>query len=270
MTRPEVTYVRDGQVATITLHDPEHRNALSGELRRGLWAALRRFSDDSAGRIAILTGAGDLAFCAGADLGELGDEEIRVPPPDYLPILGRNLAVGDKIVICAVNGVAYGGGFLLAQSADLVVAAEHARFGLPEVRVGRGAPWSVPLSRMVSQRIWLELLITGEDISAARAYEIGFVNRIVAAEDLLPATRALAERILAGAPATVAASKRIVTYAAEMGRTAAWDVADTVFEHLVYRHADAMEGPRAFIERRPPEWTARLEGHGERNTEPLA
>ncbi|MGH3320960.1 MAG: enoyl-CoA hydratase/isomerase family protein [Streptosporangiaceae bacterium] len=245
----------ENAVAVLTLNEPESRNALSRAIREGLWAALARFEADERARVAILTGAGDKAFCAGADLKELAAENLDVPPPGYVPIVGRDVHL-SKVLIAAVNGAALGGGFLLAQMADLLVAVEHATFGMPEARVGRGAPWSVPLSRMVPRRIWLEMCLTGEPISARRAHETGFANDVVPSDELMPTAFRLAERIAANAPLTVRASRRMVDLAGEMGRTEAWDAADAVFEP-VYRSADAQEGPRAFQERRTPRWTGR-------------
>lgn len=247
-----VRYETVGATAVVTLDQPQRRNALSAGVRAGLRAALLRADADAAVRVIVLTGAGEAAFCAGADLAEMAETEIGVPPPDYVPIPGRNLTL-ETVLIAAVNGAALGGGFLLAQSADLVVAAEHAVFGMPEARVGRGAPWSVPLAAMLPQRVWMQLCLTGEPISARRAYELGLVNEVVPAGAVLPAALALAERIAANAPLTIRASRKMIALAAEMGRTAAWDVADALFEP-VYRSPDALEGPRAFREHRAPRW----------------
>lgn len=255
MSSPEVRYERRDAVAVITLDDPEHRNALSRPIREGLRAALREADTDEEVAVAVVTGAGEQAFCAGAHLKEMAELGLGVPSADYMPIVGRTVDF-DKLLIAAVNGAALGGGFLVAQMADLVVAAEHATFGMPEARVGRGAPWSVPLSRMIPQRVWLEMCVLGEPITARRAYEIGLVNAVVPAGEVLPAALRMAERIAANAPLTVRASHRMVNLAGEMGRTAAWDVADALFEP-VYRSADALEGPRAFRERRAPSWEGR-------------
>ena len=252
MDTPAVRYERQGAVALLTLDDPEHRNALSAAIRDGLRRGLRQADEDPQVQVAVITGAGPTAFCAGAHLKEMAEHGLGVPSADYMPIVGRTVHF-DKLLIAAVNGLALGGGFLLAQMADLVIAAEHATFGMPEVRVGRGAPLSVPLSRMIPQRIWLQLCLTGEPITAQRAYEIGLVNAVVPAGQELPEAIAWAEKIAASAPLTVRASHQMVLLAGEMGRSAAWDVADRLFEP-VYRSDDALEGPRAFTERRRPRW----------------
>ncbi|MGH3563738.1 MAG: enoyl-CoA hydratase/isomerase family protein [Mycobacterium sp.] len=250
-----VHYQIDSGVATLTIDDQPHRNALSRAIRTGLFDGLARAEADPDVSVAILTGAGERAFCAGANLKEIAAEGISVPPPNYMPIIRRTVPF-SKILIAAVNGVAFGGGFLLAQMADLVVAADHAQFGMPEAKVGRGAPWSAPLSQMIPRRVWLQLLITGEPIDAARAYQIGLVNEVVPAVELMASAKALAAQIRDNAPLTVQASMQMVGLAAEMGVTAAWDVADALFEK-VYRSGDAIEGPTAFREGRQPNWQGR-------------
>ena len=240
-----VHYTREGPVAWLTIDRPEARNALSAEVRAGLWDGVRRFVADDAA-VLVLTGAGDRAFCAGGDLKEMADTALEVPPPDFLPRFGRNIDV-PKPTIAAVNGVAYAGGFLLAQQCDLVVAAEHAAFAVTEVRVGRGAPWAAPLPWLVGPRAAAEILLTGEPVSAARAYEIGLVNRVVPAAELHERAQELAERIAANAPLSVAAAKRTVYLSAPAAE------ADAIWEP-VYRSADAQEGPRAFREKRTPVW----------------
>jgi enoyl-CoA hydratase/carnithine racemase len=247
-----VHYQVDSGIATLTIDDQPHRNALSQAIRTGLFDGLARAEADPDVALAILTAAGERAFCAGANLKEMSAEGVSVPPPNYMPIIRRTVPF-SKILIAAVNGVAFGGGFLLAQMADLVIAADHAQFGMPEAKVGRGAPWSAPLSQLIPRRVWLQLLVTGDPIDAARAYEIGLVNEVVPAGELMESAKTLAARIRDNAPLTVQASLQMVGMAAEMGVTAAWDVADALFEK-VYRSVDALEGPTAFRERRQPNW----------------
>jgi enoyl-CoA hydratase/carnithine racemase len=245
-----VRYELDGDVAWVTIDRPEARNSLSRAVREGLFHAARRFNDDAAAKVLVVTGAGDQAFCAGADLKEMADTALRVPPSDFMPIFGRNVQVA-KPTIAAVNGAAYAGGFLLAQMCDLCVAAEHARFAISEVKVGRGAPWAVPLARMIPPRIAMQLLLTGDPIDAHRAHAVGLVNEVVAATELRTATQRLAERIAANAPLSVAAGKRMVTMAGALAE--AYDSADRLWEP-VYLSEDAQEGPRAFREKRAPRW----------------
>ena len=242
-----VRYSREGPVAWLTIDRPEARNALSAAVREGLWAGVRRFNADDAA-VLVLTGTGDKAFCAGGDLKEMAASELTVPPPDFLPQFGRNVEV-PKPTIAAVNGVAFAGGFLLAQQCDLVVAAEHATFAVSEVKVGRGSPWAAPLPWLVGPRVAAEILLTGDPVTAQRAYEIGLVNRVVPADQLHGHVQGLAERIAANAPLSVAAAKRTVYLSAPE----AWDRAEEIWAP-VYHSADAQEGPRAFREKRAPVW----------------
>jgi len=246
--------VRESAIALITLNRPERRNAISLEVREKLREAFTAFERDPALRVAILTGAGDQAFCAGMDLKEAAERKLQVTPP--IPILGDNLRV-TKPVIAAVNGHTYAAGWLLAQMCDLCIAADTAKFGITEAKVGRGFPWAVPLLDMIPQRVALELLMTGRTIAAQRAYEIGFVNAVVPAAELLDAATIMAREIIANAPLTVAAAKEMVAMQAEMGRSAALRWARQMFEEKVYNSEDAIEGPRAFKEKRKPAWKGR-------------
>jgi enoyl-CoA hydratase/carnithine racemase len=243
--------VEDG-IAVITINRPESRNALSAGVRKGLFDAWGRLEDDKSLRVGILTGAGEKAFCAGADLKEMADMKLGVLPRGFLPVLGDNVHV-SKPVIAAVNGVAFAGGWLLAQMCDMCVASTSARFGITEAKVGRGMAWAVPLIHMIPQRIMMEILVTAQPISAQRAYEIGFVNHVVEPAAVMPKALEMARQIVENAPLTVAAAKEIVQLATEMGRSAALRAAVHAFDH-VYRSADAQEGPAAFREKRKPRW----------------
>ena len=251
----DILYELRGAVAVITINRPANRNAISRGVREGLRVAFLRFEADAAAQVAILTGAGDKAFCAGMDLKEAADTMLGVPPRDFIPIVGDTVQV-TKPVIAAVNGVAYAGGWLLAQMCDLCVAAEHATFAISEAKVGRGMPWAAPLGHIIPQRVMMELLLTGDPIDARRAYEIGFVNRVVPAAELMTAAMAMAERIAANAPLTVRAARELVYLSTEMGRSAALRAGYHLFER-VYGSDDAQEGPRSFKEKRAPRWTGR-------------
>ena len=242
-------------IAVITLNRPEARNALVREIREGLFAAWDRFERDPALRVAILTGAGDKAFCAGGDLKEMVERRLQVPPRDMFPVPGDSLEL-SKPTIAAVNGVAFAGGFMLAQACDLCVASTRAQFAITEVKVGRSSPWAAPLIHMIPQRIMMEIVLTGKPISAQRAYEVGLVNRLVEPAALMPAALELAAEILDGAPLSVGAAREMVMLATEMGRSAALQAARHVSER-VYRSDDAQEGPRAFAEKRRPQWKGR-------------
>ena len=247
--------VDDSGIATITINRPEQRNCLSKEVRDGLRAAWGRFEHDDAARIAILTGSGGKAFCAGGDLKEMVETGLKVPPRDMFPVPYETIKL-SKPTIAAVNGVAFAGGWMIAQACDLCVASTTAKFAITEVKVGRGSPWAAPLIHMIPQRIFMEIVLTGKPISANRAYEIGLVNRLAEPEALMDAARELARDVIEGAPLSVAAARETVMLATEMGRSDALQAAWAAHE-MAYNSEDAQEGPRAFAEKRKPEWKGR-------------
>ncbi|MCV7054319.1 enoyl-CoA hydratase/isomerase family protein [Mycolicibacterium gilvum] len=247
-----VTYgVRNG-VAWLTIDRPEARNSLSNAVRQGLFEGVRRYNDDDTAKVLVLTGSGDKAFCAGGDLKEMSAEGLTIPPVDYVPQFGRNIEV-DKPTIAAVNGVAFAGGFLLAQTCDLCVASTTASFGITEVKVGRGSPWAAPLPLMIPRRVVMELVLTGAPLTAQRAYEIGFVNQLAEPDELVEAAQDLAEQIAANAPLSVTAGKATATLTAEYPLSEAFERAESLWRD-VYLSADAQEGMQAFKEKRKPAW----------------
>lgn len=252
MNDPVLFEARADGIAIITINRPEQRNALSKDVREGLAAAWRRFETDPAVRIAILTGAGEKAFCAGGDLKEMVETGLKMPPRDFVPSPYENLAL-SKPTIAAVNGVAFAGGWLIAQNCDLCVASTLAKFAITEVKVGRGSPWAAPLIHMIPQRIFMEIVLTGRPISAQRAYEIGLVNRLAEPGALLDTAIDLAHEVLEGAPLSVKAARETVMLSTEMGRSAALEAARAAHEQA-YDSGDAQEGPLAFSQKRKPVW----------------
>jgi enoyl-CoA hydratase/carnithine racemase len=248
-----VQYTVENGVAWLTINRPHARNALNKTVRDGLFAGVRRFNDDIDAHVLVLTGAGDRAFCAGGDLKEMADTRLAGAPSDFVPQFGRNLKV-LKPTIAAVNGVAYAGGFMLAQNCDLCVASTSAKFAVTEVKVGRGSAWAVPLSWLVGPRHAMEILLTGDPIDANRALEIGLINKVVPDESLHGETQALAERIAANAPLSVRAAKETVYLSARFGLAEAFDEAERLWAP-VYASRDALEGPAAFRDKRTPVWT---------------
>lgn len=249
----EILYEVRGQCAIITINRPAQRNAIDTAASQQLSQAFDEFNADGRLRVAILTGAGDKAFSAGRDLKEIATlGGIAMPA---LPILGDNHCV-DKPVIAAVNGAALGGGWVFAQMCDLCVAADTATFGITEPKMGRGVAWSPPLVHMIGSRLALELMLTGRTISAQRAYEIGFVNEVVPRDQLMAAALSMADDIIQCAPLSVAAVRRVVHHAMNMGVEAALEAGRQVCQPL-YTTEDAKEGPRAFAEKRRPRWQGR-------------
>ena len=243
---------RDDGIAILTLNRPETRNALSPEIRAGLFAAWERFEHDPRLRIAILTATGDKVFCAGGDLKEMVERELKQPPRGFYPLPYDSIAL-SKPTVAAVNGVAFAGGWMIAQACDLCVASTTARFAVTEVKVGRSSPWAAPLIHMIPQRIMMEILLTGKPITAARAYEIGLVNRLAEPEQLMAVALELAAEVLDGAPLSVKAARDTVMLSTEMGRSAALQAARLASDPC-YNSKDAQEGPRAFSEKRRPQW----------------
>jgi len=243
---------REDGVAILTLNRPEARNALGKDIRQGLFAAWERFERDPKLRVAILTGSGEKAFCAGGDLKEMTETHLTVPPRDMFPVPGDNIEL-TKPTIAAVNGVAFAGGWMIAQACDLCVASTAAKFAITEVKVGRSSPWAAPLIHMIPQRIMMEIVLTGKPITAQRAYEIGLVNRLAEPDKLMAVALELAAEILEGAPLSVRAARDMVMLSTEMGRSAALKAARHASE-TAYRSEDAQEGPRAFAEKRRPNW----------------
>src|SRR3954447_2723618 len=232
-------------IATITINREERLNAISTETFDRVEEQMRRFDADPAASVAILTGAGQRAFSSGGDMKEFHERgvtqvaQFRDGPPVRYPSASYAWEV-DKPVIAAVNGHALAGGFRLALLCDLRIAADHAMFGITEGKVGRAAPWAMSLLWAMPLAIGLEMLLTGEAMTAQRAYEVGFVNRVVPADRLMEEARLLACTVAENAPLTVKAHKAAVYRAMDVGRTNGALVADDLCR-VLYQSADAQE-----------------------------
>ncbi|MCL2542768.1 MAG: enoyl-CoA hydratase-related protein [Nocardioidaceae bacterium] len=257
--------VRDG-VAVITLNRPAALNAVDAALSTAVGEGLEAAQADDAVRVVVVTGTGR-AFCAGADLKAISaGQDIGATGHPEWGFAGLVRHWIDKPVIAAVNGFAMGGGTELALACDLVVAADSARLGLPEVKRGllAAAGGVVRLQRQVALKRALELALTGEGIDAETAREWGMVNRVVPAADVLDEALALARTIAANAPLSVQESKRALYRAAAAGSDWSgdwtgedpWAVSDQAML-TVLGSQDAIEGPIAFAEKREPRWTGR-------------
>ncbi|WP_250283635.1 MULTISPECIES: crotonase/enoyl-CoA hydratase family protein [unclassified Frankia] len=249
-------------VVVITLNRPDARNAVDHDVCLLVGNAVAAADSDPDVRVIILTGAGDQAFSAGADLKAIMRGERILPVGrEHWSIAGFANHFTSKPTIAAVNGAALGGGTELALSCDLVVAVETATIGLPEVKRGlvAGAGGAFRLIRQLPHRVALELLLTGEPMSATDALRWGLINRVVPAGGALDAAMGLAAQIAANAPLAVQASKRIA-YGADDGarhdEDSLWALTEREFAVLALSE-DAKEGPRAFAEKRSPIWLAR-------------
>ncbi|MDD4868169.1 MAG: enoyl-CoA hydratase-related protein [Mycobacterium sp.] len=246
----------------ITINRPEARNAVNGAVSVGVGNALEAAQHDPDVRAVVITGSGDKSFCAGADLKALSRREnIYHPDRPEWGFAGYVRHFIDKPTIAAVNGAALGGGTELALASDLVVADERATFGLPEVKRGliAGAGGVFRIVQQLPRKVALELLFTGEPITASEALKWGLINRVVEAGAVLDAALALAARITANAPLSVQASKRIacgVDDGVVTDDEAGW--ARTIREFgALLKTEDAKEGPLAFAEKWQPVWKAR-------------
>jgi len=245
-----------GAIALITLNRPELRNAVNVALTEELRAALVKLETDDSLRVAILTGAGRV-FCAGMDLGAFAEgERPGLVDPDHFA--GFVSARRSKPIIAAVNGAAVAGGFEIVLACDMVIAEAGAVFALPEVKRGivaaGGGAFRLP--RRLPSAIANEMLLTGEPISAERALALGLVNTVVPGTDLIPRAMALAARIAENAPLAVRLSLEIARRSASFGEADAWAENDAVWKSID-GSADALEGARAFKEKRSPVWTGR-------------
>jgi len=253
------TFELDGHVATITYNRPDALNAINGEMRRDLNEAFTRFRDDDEAWVAIVTGAGR-AFCAGGDL-----RDGRGSAGEFAGTFWEKPTINSfesgweifKPVIAAVNGYCLGYGLTLATWCDFVVASERAEFGLPEVRLGVPAiVASIRLPQRVNWADAMELLLTGERISAHRALEMGLAWKVVPHDTLLDEAHALAQRLLAGAPLAQRAMKEMAMRTRHLASLEAIRFGETM-RLVTASTEDAAEGMRAAAERRPPEWRGR-------------
>ena len=245
---------RRDHIALLTLNRPEARNAISPEVSQTMAVLLDEIEADAGLRTVVLTGRGEV-FSAGADLKVVAQgkaNDIARGKGGFAGLVTRDF---PKPIIAAVNGPALAGGFEIVLSCDLVVAAESARFGIPEVKRGlmAAAGGLIRLPKRVPLAIALELAMTGDPIDAQRALQLGLVNRVVPAASVIDEAIALAERIGENSPAAVRASRRLVHEAAELSEEEGWkrtlELMGPVFES-----GDAIEGATAFAEKRPPVW----------------
>lgn len=262
MSQPAVLTERRGNVLVITINRPEARNCVNGAVSTGVGDALEQAQHDPEVRVVVITGAGDKSFCAGADLKAIARREnLYHPDHGEWGFAGYVHHFIDKPTIAAVNGTALGGGTELALASDLVVAEERAAFGLPEVKVGliAGAGGVFRIVQQLPRKVALEMLYTGEPISAADALKWGLVNQVVPNGTVLDAALALAARVTVNAPLSIQASKRIA-YGADDGvipdEEPGWARTTREFATLL-KSEDAKEGPLAFAEKRQPVWKAR-------------
>ncbi len=252
-----VEYEKRGHVAVLTINRPEARNAVNADVASGMEAGIDRLEEDEDVWVGVVTGAGTV-FSAGADLKAIAagaGASLGTAKGGFAGIVTRSRA---KPIIAAVDGPALAGGCEIVLSCDMVVASTNAAFGLPEVKrslvAGAGGLFRLP--RVVPRPVAMEIVLTGDPITAERAYQLGFVNQLVAPGQAVDAAIALADRITANAPLAVRESRAIVLQAATADDDTLWRKSDEAFGRVAASE-DFAEGPRAFIEKRAPVWKGR-------------
>jgi crotonobetainyl-CoA hydratase len=254
-----ITVERDGPLTVFTLNRPEVMNALHSPMHFELHAAFDAFRDDPEQWVGIVTGAGERAFSAGNDLKNTASGgDMSTPPSGFAGLTSRFDL--DKPLIAAVNGVAMGGGFEIALACDLIIASETAVFALPEPRVGLAAlaGGMHRLPRQIGLKPAMGMILTGRRVSAGEGQALGFVNEVVAPADLMPAARRWAAQILECSPMSVRASKQAVMQGLELPLQAAIAGQNQMpAVRALFRSEDFKEGPRAFAQKRAPNWTGR-------------
>lgn len=251
--------IADG-VATIVVSRPEVLNALSSQVFADLHEATARLRDDPAVRVVVITGAGDRAFVAGADIKEfegLDANRATTRTADGMRVYD-NLRRLPQPVVAAINGYALGGGMLLAMACDIRIAADTAEFGYPEIRLGvfPATGGTVLLNRLIGPAAARAICLLGERFPAGRAYELGLVTKVVPKAGLSAEVRRVCDLLKGYSPVALRELKAVLNASLEDGFDAARDVETRAYAEL-FRHGDVKEGARAFLEKRPPRFAAR-------------
>ncbi|MDA0565466.1 crotonase/enoyl-CoA hydratase family protein [Streptomonospora sp. S1-112] len=248
----EVDYTAEDGVAVITINRPKAKNAVNAAVARGIAEALDDLDSRSDLVVGILTGAGQ-TFCAGMDLKAFMQGEV--PTVEGRGFAGFAQRPPRKPLIAAVEGYALAGGFEAVLACDLVVAAEDAKFGIPEVKRGLVAAGGglLRLHRRIPRNIAMEFALTGDFVAAPRMAELGLVNAVTPPGGALEGARALAARVAANAPMSIAVSKRVITESDDWPAEEMWERQDAITGPVFLSH-DAMEGAAAFAEKRAPQW----------------
>lgn len=246
-----------GRVGIITINRPEARNAVNGEVAAGIEAAIDRIEEDDEIWVGVIAGEGTV-FCAGADLKAIATGQAAALQTERGGFAGIARRQREKPIIAAVDGPALAGGCEIVLSCDLVVASTNAAFGIPEVKrsliAAAGGLFRLP--RALPRAVAMELALTGDPIDAERAHALGLVNQLVGPGEAVGGALALAERICANAPLAVRESRKVVVAAATEDDDTLWRITNAGFA-TVATSEDFAEGPRAFIEKRAPQWKGR-------------
>lgn len=255
-TQKVLTELRDG-VLIVTINRNERRNAIDAETSAAMEEILNDAEKKPDVRVIVLTGAGERSFCAGEDLAAF-DEAGECQTIMAHGFGGMTERVSPKPIICAANGTAVAGGLEIALACDLIVAAEHARFGLSEVKVGLLATSGglIRLSRDIPRKVAMEMVMTGTLISAERAREVGLINYVVPADQVMDKALELAHTIAANAPLSLKLTKELFHVSPQISIEDAQRFCNRCWDYIE-KTEDAKEGPQAFLEKRKPEWKGR-------------
>ena len=262
MSYTTITVAHEEHVLIVTINSPDVINAVSPEANAELEQAFNEFENDDNLWVAIITGAGDFAFCAGGDISAMQDakseDDYKVPDTGYGGLTNRFSC--DKPIIAAVNGLAFGGGFEIALACDLIIASDNASFALPEPLIGTAAVGSGMhrLIRNIGLKPAMHMLLTGHSINAEKALQLGLVNDVVTSDALMPAARKLAAQILKCAPLAIQTTKACAMQGLEKnGLEAAMQAQlNGEFTQLqtMYESQDIQQGISAFLQKRKPQW----------------
>ncbi len=254
-----VDYNKEGKIAIFTINRPEAHNAISPEIFKGLSETMIDFMNDDGLWVGIITGAGERAFCAGADIKQTLPllKELTGQPWAEPPVITRGLNLW-KPMIAAVNGIAFGGGMELCLASDIRIAAENATFGLPEVTLGLIPAWggTQRLPRVIPWAKAAEIIMTGRPIDAQEAYRIGLVNKVVPLSELMSTAKQMAEMICKAGPLAVRAAKQAMIQGSSLSLTEGLELEKALSDYLVNTE-DFEEGRAAFQEKRKAQFKAR-------------
>lgn len=250
--------VVEGHIGLVRLNRPDKRNAVNGDVAAAMDWIVKTTEADPEVRVVILTSSSPDFFCAGADLGEISKGRAHLLSTEDGGFAGIAHHPRDKPWIAAVAGPALAGGCEIVLSCDMVVASDTARFGLPEVKRGlfAGAAGVFRLPRRLPAAIALELIATGDPLDAARAYQLGFLNRMVPADQVQTEALTLARAIGVNAPVSVRESLKVARMSYELAEAELWPISRRT-SAMVFATEDAREGPVAFLEKRAPVWKGR-------------
>ena len=254
-----ILYEKKGNIVTVTLNRPDSLNAINRLLRQELAEAIAEFDGDQEAFVAVITGAGR-AFCSGRDLKERADDNAQGAQAKASASMTKESPFmwprTWKPMIAAVNGFALAGGWSIAQMCDLRIASQEAKLGISETKWSLLPPFGSILSKQIPLSAVLELVLTAQPVTAQRAYDMGFLNKVVPAEDLMDEAMIMAQHIADNAPLAVQTFKELAYRGLNMSNQDISALTYQMYDALLLTE-DSQEGPKAFAEKRKPQWKGR-------------